>query len=84
MLNCEMYVIGFHLNATVRINTGDRYSVSISFDRRRITSCICTCKAVPLWCCHIVAVCLLRIYNVSDTLLFCHYLFIGEIFIHSD
>ncbi|XP_065226578.1 zinc finger SWIM domain-containing protein 8 homolog [Planococcus citri] len=59
----DVIQIGFHLNATVRISTGDKFSVSISFDRRRITSCICTCKAVPLWCCHIVAVCLLRIYN---------------------
>lgn len=57
------------MNATVKLNTGEKFSVSISFDRRRITSCICTCKAVPLWCCHIVAVCLLRIYNVSTLML---------------
>ena len=42
-------------------------SVSIVCDRKRITSCHCTCSKqnVP-WCSHIVAVCLFRILETSS------------------
>ena len=41
------------------------YNVAITFDRRRITSCNCTCTSRDLWCSHVVAVCLQRIHQVT-------------------
>lgn len=42
-------------------------SVSIVCDRKRITSCHCTCsKQMIPWCSHIVAVCLYRILDVAS------------------
>jgi len=41
-------------------------SVSIVCDRKRVTSCHCTCsKQLIPWCSHIVAVCLFRIVEAS-------------------
>ncbi|XP_022909187.2 zinc finger SWIM domain-containing protein 8 homolog [Onthophagus taurus] len=56
--------IGFHLSATVigqPNRTGD-HNVAVTFDRRRISSCNCTCNSSAYWCSHVVAVCLTRIH----------------------
>ncbi|KAK6633958.1 hypothetical protein RUM44_004565 [Polyplax serrata] len=60
--------IGFHLSASVVpqnfvTNSRKQYNVAVTFDRRRITSCNCTCSSVAYWCAHVVAVCLYRINN---------------------
>ncbi len=69
----NMLQIGFHLSAQVyEINsvtnitkiTTQYYHVSIIFDRKKITSCHCTCNNSSSWCSHIVAVCLCRIAQV--------------------
>ena len=66
----NMLQIGFHLSAQVyEMNsvtnstktTTQYYHVSIIFDRKKITSCHCTCNNSSSWCSHIVAVCLCRI-----------------------
>ncbi|CAF4331863.1 unnamed protein product [Rotaria socialis] len=66
----NMLQIGFHLssqvydiNSITNINkaTMQYYHVSIIFDRKKITSCHCTCNNPSSWCSHIVAVCLCRI-----------------------
>ncbi|XP_014289772.1 zinc finger SWIM domain-containing protein 8 homolog [Halyomorpha halys] len=58
--------IGFHLSATVLLPASytqrGQYNVAVAFDRRRITSCNCTCDSSAYWCSHIVAVCLHRIH----------------------
>ncbi|KAK9507025.1 hypothetical protein O3M35_008857 [Rhynocoris fuscipes] len=58
--------IGFHLSATVCLpatySQRGQYNVAVAFDRRRITSCNCTCNSSAYWCSHIVAVCLHRIH----------------------
>ncbi|CRK90648.1 CLUMA_CG004349, isoform A [Clunio marinus] len=55
--------IGFHLSATVNIQSPrNQYNVAVTFDRRRISSCICTCSSSAYWCSHVVAVCLFRIH----------------------
>lgn len=58
--------IGFHLSATV-VNPIPRthFNVAVTFDRRRISSCNCTCTSAAYWCSHVVAVCLHRIHCVS-------------------
>jgi hypothetical protein len=70
-----MLQIGFHLSAQVyEINsmtntaktTTQYYHVSIIFDRKKITSCHCTCNNSSTWCSHIVAVCLCRIAQVKS------------------
>lgn len=59
--------IGFHLSATLNIpQPRNQYNVAVTFDRRRISSCICTCSSSAYWCSHVVAVCLFRIHCVSD------------------
>ncbi|CAB0008630.1 unnamed protein product [Nesidiocoris tenuis] len=62
----EPLQIGFHLSATVchpaQYSQRGQYNVAITFDRRRITSCNCTCNSSAYWCSHIVAVCLHRIH----------------------
>lgn len=59
----EPLQIGFHLSATVLPPTGrSQYNVAVTFDRRRITSCNCTCQSAAYWCAHIVSVCLHRIH----------------------
>lgn len=58
--------IGFHLSATVAISQPrNQYNVAVTFDRRRISSCNCTCLSSAYWCSHVVAVCLFRIHCVS-------------------
>ncbi|XP_050312760.1 zinc finger SWIM domain-containing protein 8 homolog [Anthonomus grandis grandis] len=59
--------IGFHLSASVqqaRYNNSpaSTHNVAVTFDRRRISSCNCTCQSPAYWCSHIVAVCLTRIH----------------------
>ncbi|KAF7489952.1 Zinc finger SWIM domain-containing protein 8 [Sarcoptes scabiei] len=54
--------IGFHLSATVSA-LSKTFTVAVTFDRRRITSCNCTCASPSSWCSHVVAVCLHRIYQ---------------------
>ena len=64
---------GFHLSATVNapqtFNQGGQgkgnYNVAVVFDRRRISSCSCSCNCTASWCCHIVALCLFRIHQVT-------------------
>lgn len=74
----NMLQIGFHLSAQVHeINTmitpaklsQQYYHVSIIFDRKKITSCHCTCNNPSSWCAHIVAVCLCRIAEVNSNLI---------------
>lgn len=64
--------IGFHLSATV-VSTQPRnqFNVAVTFDRRRISSCNCTCTSSAYWCSHVVAVCLYRIHCVSFSLVSC-------------
>lgn len=58
--------IGFHLSATVILQQPkNQYNVAVTFDRRRISSCNCTCTSSAYWCSHVVAVCLFRIHCVS-------------------
>lgn len=62
--------IGFYISATVRdmVNhTMTSYEVSLTFDRRRIVSCTCTCASSSIMCCHTVAVCLSRILHSNRT-----------------
>lgn len=59
--------IGFHLSASVqqaRYNNSSAptHNVAVTFDRRRISSCNCTCQSQAYWCSHVVAVCLTRIH----------------------
>lgn len=56
---------GFHLSATV-VGSQPRtqFNVAVTFDRRRISSCNCTCSSAAYWCSHVVAVCLHRIHCV--------------------
>jgi hypothetical protein len=37
-------------------------STSVTFDRKRIVSCQCSCRSSAEWCCHLVALCLHRIH----------------------
>ena len=58
--------IGFHLSATVTPGNGKSpQSTSITFDRKKIVSCNCSCNSNAEWCSHIVALCLHRIHQVS-------------------
>lgn len=63
-------LLGFHLSASVHLSTtvqtSVKHNVAVTFDRRRITSCNCTCNSGAYWCSHIVAVCLYRIHQVSS------------------
>lgn len=60
------FVLGFHLSATVVHCSPPRtqFNVAVTFDRRRISSCNCTCSSAAYWCSHVVAVCLHRIHCV--------------------
>lgn len=60
----EPLQIGFHLSATVSSGTLGKpaYSTSVTFDRKKIVSCECSCKPSAEWCCHLVALCLHRIH----------------------
>uniref|UniRef100_A0A0K2TKH9 SWIM-type domain-containing protein n=1 Tax=Lepeophtheirus salmonis TaxID=72036 RepID=A0A0K2TKH9_LEPSM len=56
--------IGFHLSATVVPSDGKAsQSTSITFDRKRIVSCQCSCESKAEWCSHIVASSLYRIHR---------------------
>ena len=58
--------IGFHLSASVSVaQPRNQFNVAVTFDRRRISSCNCTCTSSAYWCSHVVAVCLFRIHCVS-------------------
>ncbi|XP_043461539.1 zinc finger SWIM domain-containing protein 8 homolog isoform X1 [Leptopilina heterotoma] len=68
--------IGFHLSASVNVpilstSSGNKaqYNVAVTFDRRRITSCNCTCNSTAYWCSHVVAVCLHRIHMPTQVCL---------------
>ncbi|XP_023288160.1 zinc finger SWIM domain-containing protein 8 isoform X2 [Orussus abietinus] len=46
-----------------------QFNVAVTFDRRRITSCNCTCSSTAYWCSHVVAVCLHRIHMPTQVCL---------------
>jgi hypothetical protein len=65
-----LFIPGFHLSAEVlplcntNPNTNAKsqvLNVAVVCDRKRITSCHCSCSKASSWCSHIVAVCLSRI-----------------------
>lgn len=64
---CNVTFSGFHLSATVVHCSPPRaqFNVAVTFDRRRISSCNCTCSSAAYWCSHVVAVCLHRIHCVG-------------------
>ncbi|XP_076368727.1 zinc finger SWIM domain-containing protein 8-like [Tachypleus tridentatus] len=67
----ELLQIGFHLSATLLPSQNlpickGSYSVAVTFDRCRITSCTCTCNSAASWCSHVVAVCLQRIHQPNQ------------------
>ena len=47
----------------------EAHKVAVTFDRRRVTTCTCTCNASTNWCGHVVAVCLNRIFQSKDVTL---------------
>lgn len=62
--------IGFHLSATVIppqgiVQAKGNFNVAVVFDRRRISSCTCTCNSAASWCSHVVALCLYRIHQCN-------------------
>lgn len=68
---CDMLQVGFHLSANVKSlqdskDNTDCFRVAVTFDRRRITSCSCSCTALTFWCEHTVAVCLQRIRKPQE------------------
>ncbi|EGI60930.1 Zinc finger SWIM domain-containing protein [Acromyrmex echinatior] len=68
----EPLQIGFHLSASVNPQTNGvraQFNVAVTFDRRRITSCNCTCSSTAYWCAHVVAVCLHRIHMPTQVCL---------------
>ena len=71
-MNPVLYLAGFHLSASVCppnnvVQMKGNINVAIMFDRRRISSCTCTCDSSASWCSHVVAVCLFRIHQVIFT-----------------
>lgn len=66
----DMLQVGFHLSANVQFLSETEelefFRVAITFDRRRITSCSCSCLTSTFWCQHVVAVCLQRIRQPQD------------------
>ncbi|XP_025198718.1 zinc finger SWIM domain-containing protein 8-like [Melanaphis sacchari] len=61
--------IGFHLSANVHHGGRSVFNVAITFDRKKITTCNCTCEPMSYWCSHVVAVCLHRIYCSEEVCL---------------
>ncbi|XP_071492613.1 zinc finger SWIM domain-containing protein 8-like [Diadema antillarum] len=67
----DVLQIGFHLSGTVvpshpmtqQHGASATFNVAITFDRRRISSCSCTCSSASKWCSHVVALCLYRIHH---------------------
>lgn len=63
----DVLQVGFHLSATVyTFDEFNYFKVSITFDRRKITSCMCSCSKSTLWCEHVVALCLYRIRRPNE------------------
>jgi len=62
--------IGFHLSALVASGQNGSgkptYSTSVTFDRKKIVSCSCSCNSSAEWCCHLVALCLHRIHLADN------------------
>nr|XP_031845470.1 zinc finger SWIM domain-containing protein 8 isoform X2 [Nomia melanderi] len=46
-----------------------QFNVAVTFDRRKITTCTCTCPSKAYWCAHVVAVCLHRIHMPTQVCL---------------
>lgn len=68
-LMLTFFFLGFHLSATVvGPQPRTQFNVAVTFDRRRISSCNCTCTSAAYWCSHVVAVCLHRIHCVSTAI----------------
>ncbi|KAK9875007.1 hypothetical protein WA026_005817 [Henosepilachna vigintioctopunctata] len=66
----ESLQIGFHLSANVLMQSPRGiHKVAVTFDRRRISSCNCTCNSAAYWCAHVVAVCLTRIHLPQSVIL---------------
>lgn len=75
------YVVGFHLSgsvlpynhgmvsATSDMEQVQSHKPAVVFDRGHVTSCTCTCNPSAAWCCHIVALCLHRIYQSHSVVL---------------
>lgn len=66
--------IGFHLSATVVApqsiaQSKGSFNVAVVFDRRKISSCLCTCMSNASWCSHVVALCLVRIHHPGSVCL---------------
>lgn len=60
--------IGFHLSATIEPSTGKAsQNTSVTFDRKKIVSCQCSCNSAAQWCSHVVALALHRIHQVCQT-----------------
>ena len=59
--------MGFHLSATVAPGNGKpEQKTSVTFDRKKIVECKCSCNSqAGEWCAHVVALCLHRIHQVS-------------------
>lgn len=69
----EALQIGFHLSASVlslqsSTQSKGSFNVAVVFDRRRITTCMCTCGSTA-WCSHVVALCLYRIHQAHSVCL---------------
>lgn len=66
----DMVQVGFHLSADVRYMTENEvletFDVALTFDRRRLTTCDCSCMTAASWCQHAVAVCLQRIRRPNE------------------
>ena len=72
--------IGFHLSANIipqqqqqpANNTNKQQqqqqpqSTSVTFDRKKIVSCQCSCNSQAAWCSHVVALCLHRIHQANQ------------------
>ncbi|KAK3090543.1 hypothetical protein FSP39_012583 [Pinctada imbricata] len=70
----DVLQIGFHLSGSVvppqgLTQTKGNFNVAVVFDRRRISSCTCTCNSQPSWCSHVVALCLYRIHQATSVCL---------------
>ncbi|CAH1795555.1 unnamed protein product [Owenia fusiformis] len=66
--------IGFHLSATVIppqtvAQPKGNFNVAVVFDKRKISSCSCTCNSTASWCAHVVALCLFRIHQAPNVIL---------------
>ncbi|XP_033114204.1 zinc finger SWIM domain-containing protein 8-like isoform X2 [Anneissia japonica] len=69
----EVLQIGFHLSGTIgpssALSMKDTFNVAITFYKRCITTCSCTCTLTGKWCSHVVALCLYRIINAENVCL---------------